>query len=237
MIKYFIILFSLFAFLGTCQSSTFAELITATRLLARDPSSTGRSRFSDTQIKEFINEAQRDAISDTTCIFKSAEIELVADTQSYALPTDFIASQRVTLDYRVLDEISKKGKDQDNSEWETVQGTPKDYYVNFSNRTYIYFYPYPESASDIGTIRLDYYAQATDMTLDADVPYNSISEFTPFHKMLSYYAAHLMAQIDGNMGLSNVFYSLYSKDKTRFYEYCRKRPAYQPGLNIKKTSY
>lgn len=217
----------------SCFARTFSELLADARLLARDPSSSNRPRFTDAQVKEFINEGQRDAISDTLCIIEDTSIVLVADIRTYSLPTDFITAHRVTFDYQVLDEVTTVNKDKKLNQWEETQGVPNEYYIDFTDRTKMAFYPYPDSDGDTGTVRVDYYAQATDLSADADIPFNSISEFTPFHKMLAYYAAARMLQIDKLHQLANQYMQQYALDKSRFYSYCRKRPAYQPGLDIR----
>jgi hypothetical protein len=229
-----ILLFFIFAILSvSCYARTFTQLVSDARLLARDPSSANRPRFTDVQVKEFINEGQRDAISDTLCIIKATSIALVADTRTYDLPTDYITAHRVTFDFRVIDEVTTVGKDKKMTEWEEVQGIPLEYYIDFTDRTKIAVYPFPDTDADTGTLRVDYYAQATDLSADSDVPFNSISEFAPFHKMLSYYAAARMLQVDKLHQLANQYMQQYAVDKSRFYKYCRKRPAYQPGLNVK----
>jgi hypothetical protein len=207
-------------------------LVSDARLLARDPSSSNRPRFTDVQIKEFINEGQRDAISDTMCIRKSTTFELVIDQRLYDLPSDFIAMHRLTLENEIRKETSPKQKDQKLEQWEIVTGRPQEYYIDFTQRTKVGMYPFPSGSTELGTIKIAYFAQATDLSLDADIPFNSIEEFTPFHKMLAYYSAARMTEIDGVIGLTNRYMSKYLEYKSRFYNYCRKRPAYQPGLNV-----
>jgi hypothetical protein len=219
-----------------CCAKTLSELVSDVRLLARDPSSSNRPRFTDSQIEEFINEGQKDVISDTLCIVRISTFTLVEDQIFYNLPSDFIAVERLTLDFEVLTEVTQKQKDKNLIEWEEVTGEPDEYYISFSKRTQIGFYPYPSSSTEIGDISLSYYAQAVDMTNDSDIPFNSISEFSSFHKMIAYYAASKLAEIDGNLALSNRYITKYITDKERFYSYCRTRPSYQPGITIRREN-
>ncbi len=220
-------------FTGIAEARTAAELVTEARELARDPSATGRTRFTDAQILKFINRGMRDTISYTQCLRDNYTFELVALTTWYDLPSNFISVIRVKLkaeDYLVLEEKSLAGLDRETEGWETVQGQPDEYYVSFSSRTKISFYPIPATHTDTGTIHIDYYTQADILTV-SDTPFNAVTEFTPFHSMLSFYAAAEMTVIDGLFGLSDRYMARYITDRERFKLSCIQRPGYRPSIS------
>jgi len=194
--------------------------VTDTRLLARDPSSLGRVRFSDAQILNFLNEAQADAIATTFCIEKEYSFDTVSGTTYYALTDSFISVKRLLSDSMKLDEKSPEKLDKLSSEWETVTGTPFNYYINFSSRTKIAFYPVPDSVSSTTTIKIEYFARADTMILTS-TPFNGITEFNSFHNMLSYYAAAQMLYIDGSVTVGDRYMQRYTYLKKVFGRSCK----------------
>ena len=120
---------------------TAATLITNVRALAKDPSSTGRTRFTDTQILGYLNEGQDDAIANTLCIRKEYTFATSSGTAYYSLPTDFIQIDRLIHDDQRMEEKSPAKLDQASTEWTTETGEPINFYINFSSRAKVGFYP------------------------------------------------------------------------------------------------
>lgn len=212
-------------------SKTASEIISDARVLARDPSATGRARFTDAQILGFINEGQRDAIGATLCIRKAYVFDTSSGTVYYALPSDFMQIDRVLSDNERLEEKSPAKLDQNSAEWETVTGEPINFFINFSSRTKIGIYPYPVSNSSTETVKVEYYAQAAELT-SSDTPFNAITEFTPFHQMLAFYAAAEMGYIDGLINQSDRYFQRYAIYRQQFNDYCRARPGYFPNAAV-----
>lgn len=229
--KSVLILSLLLAFPLFSEAKTAATLINDARVLARDPSATGRARFTDAQVLEYLNEGQRDAIAATLCIQKSSTIVTSSGTIYYALPSDFMQVVRVTSDDERLEEKSPAKLDIANSKWETETGTPENFFVTFTTRTYIGIYPYPVSGSSTETVKIEYYAQADEMT-SGSTPFNGITEFTPFHQMLPYYAAAQMGYIDGLINQADRYFQRYAVYRQQFNDYCRARPGYFPSVNV-----
>lgn len=215
-------------------AKTATELIYDTRLYARDPSSTGRVRFTDSQILNFLNEAQKNVIAMTLCIQKVYTFNTIAGTIYYEMPSDYIYPERVLSNNMKLEEKSPAKLDIASSKWETVSGKPINYFVNFSSRTKIGFYPFPNTVNDTTTIRVEYYAQATDM-IYSDTPFNAITELIPFHQMLAYYSAAQMLYIDGNINAADRYMTWFFNDRNAMQQYCRARPGYLPNVNVKST--
>ena len=213
------------------EAKTAATLTDDARNLARDPSATGRARFTDAQILGFLNEGQNDAIAATLCIQKAYVVDTSSGSVYYDLPSDFIQIMRVTSDDQRLEEKSPAKLDIANTEWELETGEPLNYFINFSSRTKIGIYPYPNSNSSTETLKIEYYAQA-DTMVAGSTPFNGITEFTPFHHMLSYYAAAQMGYIDGLIGQADRYFQRYAIYRQQFNDYCRARPGYFPSVNV-----
>ncbi|MEA3432560.1 MAG: hypothetical protein U9R01_07835 [candidate division WOR-3 bacterium] len=188
-------------------------------------------RYSDTQILAFLNEAQGDAISTTLCIEKQYSFETVSGTTYYSMPDSFITVKRLISDDQRLDEKSPTKLDKEAAEWETVTGTPINFFINFSSRAKIGFYPVPDSTSSTTTISMEYYANADDMT-SSSTPFNGITEFAAFHNMLSYYAAAQMLYIDGLVNMADRYMQRYIYFKEVFKGSCKARPSYMPKINM-----
>ena len=222
---FLLLLFPVFA-----QARQLSDLRSDARIYSRDGAETGRPRFTNADINALINEAQRDVIGYTKCVFSATQFQLVAGTTYYSLPSDSISIKRVTRDNFKLLERSPENLDKLN-EWEEVSGLPTEYFINFSSRTKIGMYPFPGSTTDTGTVKVELYSQATDLSADADQPFENISEFYPFHQMLAYYAAYRMVEVDGNLGLADRYQARYLRDRETFKDYCVDRPSYRPSAS------
>ena len=221
----------LLASFASVEAKTASELIENSRVLARDPSATGRVRFTNAQILNFLNEGQRDAIGATLCIRKAYTFDTSSGTVYYSLPTDFMQIDRVLHDNHKFEEKAPAKLDQNSSEWETETGEPINYFVNFASRTKIGFFPYPVTNTTTATVKVEYYALAYDMSTSS-TPYNGITEFTPFHQMLPFYASAQMLWIDGLVSQADRYFQRYAIYRQQFNDYCRARPGYFPNANV-----
>lgn len=213
------------------EAKTATQLVSTARDLARDPSATGRARFTDAQILDFINEGQRDTIGATLCIRREYSFDTSSASSYYALPSDFMQIDRVLSDNQRLEEKSPAKLDQTSSEWETETGSPQNYYINFASRTKIGIYPYPVSSSSTETVKVEYYAQPIEM-VSTSTPFNSITELIPFQQMLSFYAASSMLAIDGLIPQSDRYMQRYLAYRAQLNQYCRARPGYFPDAAV-----
>lgn len=198
------------------------------RVLALD-SGTTRQRFTDAQVLAFINEGQKLAVLQVKPILKSASFALVAGTTYYAMPADYLQMVRVTLDYVTLPEKSPEALAAKSGGWEEQSGPPVNYYVDFASRTLVGVYPWPAATGDLGTVRYEYYAQATDLAGPTDEPYGGDTEFAPYHYMLAYFAAARMAAIDGRLDLASLYRQEFSALLESMRQEAKNRPAYKPS--------
>jgi len=220
-----------FAFLAAlppqAHSLALSDLRTEARVLALDNGAT-RRRFPDARVNAFLNEGQRQIVLEARPILKSSNFELVAGTTWYSLPSDFLQLNRVTRDYYTLPETTPDALDR-TSRWEETGASATHYLVDFSSRTKIRLYPWPESSSSTGTVRYQYWAQATDMSADADTPFNGIAELTPYHYVIAYFAAAKMSAIDGKTGLAALYLGEFRAGIERIKSEAKSRPSYRPG--------
>lgn len=214
----------------SADALTFSELRTNTRVLISDSgTATARLRFSNTQVNTFINECQAESVAAAWPIIKTTSTELVAGTTYYTLPAAMLAVKRVTWRNRVLPEKSIVSLDA-TKEWEAISGTPQNYFITFASRTMIGIYPYPADSTSTGTVKIDFFAQANEMSADADVPYNGIREFYSLHHLISYCAASRLAAIDGQTGVAALYIQIYNQMLTRLAAVALARPSYSPSV-------
>lgn len=209
------------------QAITLSTLRSDCRVLAGDTGST-RNRFSDAQLLRFLNEGQKDLVQFAKPIRKSTQFELVSGTTYYSAPTDFLVPIRVTRSYQLLSEVSIQNLDKQIT-WQTVGGLPISYFVNHSSRTLIGFYPFPNTTSSTGTIRMEYAAQATDLSADADQPFNSIVELQPYGYALAFYCAYRASLIDSETVQAQAYYAEFKRGSDMLASDAFSRPNYRPG--------
>ena len=215
------------AVLPDAQALTLAQIRTEARVLSLD-NGASRNRFADARILQFINEAQKIAATETKAIIRSTTFDLVSGTTYYSLPSDFLQMYRLSSDYQQLPEASPEMLDK-SSNWQETTGEPTHYFMNWSSRTKVGVYPFPDNTSSTTTIRYDYIAQATDLSSDSDTPFNSITEFTPYHYALAYFAAARMAAIDGRLDLATLYRAEFSAVVAKMAQESRARPSYRPS--------
>lgn len=209
------------------RAITLSTLRGDCRVLVQDAGST-RYRFSDAQMLRFLNEGQKDLVQFAKPIRKAYQFELVSGTTYYSTPSDFLSVERLTRSYQVLREESIKSLDK-TQQWQTVGGLPISYYVNHSSRSLIGFYPFPSSTSSTGTIRMEYNAQATDLSSDSDQPFNGISELQPYGYLLAFYCAYRASLIDSETVQAQAYYAEYRRGSDMLGADAFSRPNYRPG--------
>jgi hypothetical protein len=164
------------------------------------------------------------------CIYKSFGFDLQIGTTYYQLPSDFKYVRRLTRDSLELKEMTPAALDGRSRGWEQAGGIPTYYFINFSSRGLLGFAPVPAVAGDTSTIKVEYFADATVMSSDSSVPYNSIAELTAFQPMLAYYAAYVMTNLDGKPTIAASYLQMYQSYLKLMTDKCVNRPNYLPSL-------
>ncbi len=206
---------------------TKATLLADCRVLVKDGGAT-RNRFTDAQLLRFLNEGQKDLVQYAKPIRKAYSFELVSGTTYYSAPSDFLTVIRLTRSYQVLQEQSIQALDKQ-QQWQTVGGLPINYFVNHSSRTLIGFYPFPNTTNSTGTIRVEYSAQATDMSSDSDQPFNSIVELSPYGYYISLWCAYRASLVDQQIANAQAYYAEYKRGSDLLAADAFSRPNYRPG--------
>ena len=217
---------------SAADARQLSDLRSDVRVLIGDSGNiSARYRFSDTQVDDFLNECQRDAIAQAMPLVRSSSFELVAGTTYYGLgSSNFIALKRVTWRNRVLTEISPTKLDM-TKEWEEVSGAPQNYFMTFASRTVIGIYPFPADSTSTGTVKVEFYAQADALSATTDQPFNGVREFYPVHHALAYCAASRTAAIDGQNDLAAYYLQVYVQTLSRLASLATARPSYLPSFS------
>lgn len=211
------------------RAETLAQLISDARTLALDGASSTRQRFNDSQITQFLNTAQRDAVAQAQPLQTSIQFQLVPGTTYYPLPSDYLTMVRMTIGNLYMLEMSPAALDGKSRGWPSASGYPVYYFINWSSPTLVGFTPWPATSRDTDTIRMDYAQSAADMTNSTDQPYNGVPKLTNFHHGLAYYAAAMMLINSNQSAMVQNYLNEYQISvaglKSRSYQ----RPNYLPS--------
>lgn len=212
---------------------TVREIIAEARVLLNDNSAdTTRQRFSDAQLLAFINDGQREANVLSAPIEVTYGGPLVGGTTEYALPSDFLASVRVTLDGKRIPQTSFNQLDADSPGWYLTRGKPTKYFINprtTASGATIGFVPAPTTTST-GTYVIRYQQRATDVSnLDTE-PWNTYNTFTSYHSALVYYAAYrgYMALLDDK--IATMYFNEWTLYVNKMKETLLHQPDFNPGV-------
>jgi hypothetical protein len=156
------------------------------RRLVRDTDSTN-PRWSDTVLNDRINQSHERIACLTKCIITRITDGLVSGTSEYVLPSYFLEEFGVLwLDsdgqWNPILKKTEKELDLETANWRSLTGSqPLNYYIR---RTRIGIVPYPDFTR-ASSLRLDIARRPDDMTLDADIPFESRADLYPFHNTIS----------------------------------------------------
>jgi hypothetical protein len=221
----FLVLFS-----GQGRALTLSEIRTQIRLHTKDTSAT-RQRFTDAQLNTLINEAQRDVVNNTWALKSYTTFELVSGTTYYALPSDLTDITRVTWKNKALPEKSKAGLDADVAGWELTGGVPSSYFQDQTQLGYIGIYPFPNSATSTGTVKVEYVQRSPDLALDSDVPFNSVTRLKSYHDLLILYPCFKIFLIEGEQVKFTTYSQLYDSRLTLMRNTFGTNPNFNPGFS------
>ena len=207
------------------------DIRTEVRLRVKD--SGVSTRFTDAQIDSFSNEGQRDVVNATWVIKKSTSITLVSGTTFYSLPTDLIAIGRVTWRNRNIYEatLTKLDSDFNNSAWLDTGGPPQKYYQDPTQSDKIGIYPFPNSASSTGTIKINYFSQGTNMSADSDVPFNGENRYISYHDLIIFYDCYRVHLLEGEIDKATLYRQEYEARVLLMRDRVGSLPGYIPGLS------
>ena len=194
------------------QNLTLSQIRTSVRLKIKDNVTNAAQRsYDDNQLNLKINSMQDEIVSFTRCLSSTCYIATSTGTREYSLPTGFFGALRVSYAYNTsstnvstssyvkLEQVDKATLDRSSSTWETAgSSSPKRYYLN---QTYIGIDPKPYVAG-FNYLKIECYIQATTLSSDSDIPFNSVSYLYPYHQAIVYAVAMECAE---EMGLNDKF--------------------------------
>lgn len=216
------------------RALTLAQLETQTRTLIRDTSSdTNFQRFSTSQIDSFLNEAHRQMQNDAWLYQGAFTMSLTSGTIEYALPTDYIATVRVTISSAAITQVSFQGLDQNSTNWTVATSTPNSYFIDSfvaGGASMIGFYPNPKFTAT-NAVFVQYVRQVPTLASATDVPFAGNSELVPYHDALADFAAARAWQLLGRPDLSSWLMALYASRTAEARANLNKQPNWLPGAS------
>lgn len=235
-----ILLLAGFLFCGSwAHALTLLDLKNAVRQHIQDQANP-TVRYSDTKIIEFLNEGQRDLVNQTWCLQKTTSQSLTARTTYYSLPTDLIAIQEFNFQEAVagrkrpLEEKSERGMYQNNPDYERISGPPFYYFVRNSTSAATQLEyginPVPSTGTALGTLYIDYYNQATDLSANSDVPLAGFRHLYPYHSALVYYAVSRAKMASGDGLGADYYMKLYQGMVALMIDRLGRMPNYNPSF-------
>lgn len=199
-------------------------------------------RYSDTMLLHFINEGQRDIVNRSWCLQKTMAQSLSVRTTYYALPTDMIAIQEVnffettTKRTRQLEEKTERALYQENPDYARQRGAPSYYFVRHSTygstQLELGLTPVPSSSSVLGIMYVDYYNQATDVSVSTDVVLNGFNHLYPYHTSLVNYVVGRIKMFQGDVTGGAAYMAIYDADVKRMIDRLGQLPNYTPGFQV-----
>ena len=232
--KNLVLILSLVCLFGPrwAQALNLGEIRTEVRLHIKD-SNTSRQNYSDTQVNNIINQVHRDVVNLTWVVKKSTSLELTDETTHYALPTDLIQIARLTFRDENMEEMSLAGLDGEfsDSDWETAGGYPDKYYQNPVLPGYVSFYPYPNSSTSTGTVKINYFAQSNTLSSDSNTPFNGDYRYQDYSDILIWGAVYEIYVIEGRVDKAQYYGNLYESRLMIMREGLAKIPNWWPSFS------
>lgn len=229
---FFATLFLVSFFHGRIEALTLSEIRTEIRVRIKDTDST-RRRYTDSQLNAIVNQTQRDVINVSWVVKESTEIALVAYTTYYTLPTDLIAIERLTKDYKNLPETSLQELDSrfNNSTWATTNGTPDRYFQDPVQPDKVGVYPVPSTTTHMGTLRMNYFSQGTTLSSDSDEPFNGEDRYAPYHDLLIYDPVYKIMLLEGEAAKASEYRAYYEARLQILLGTAGNKPNFLPGFS------
>lgn len=227
----------LFLAVGPAWALTCKDIIVQSRKDIQDEGITN-SQFvilDETMIR-MLNDGQREANAYAWLLNQRYTFTLTGGTTEYALPSDFMASQRVMFrktgqsNWSKIDQTSFNQLDAESMGWMGMTcGLINKYYVWVTTTPVIGFTPCPVSAST-GTVHMDYVAETIDMNSLDDVPFNGFGILSPYHQSLVYYLDCRSLRILGKPDAATPYCSMWEQAILMMKSGLLKQPDFNPSF-------
>jgi hypothetical protein len=171
--------------------------------VSEDP---GLQRWSDAVILSRINAIQEEVSAFTNMLETSLDINAVSGQSEYPFTSVILAVKKAYWKddngtYIPLEKKTTTELDIIDKEWRDTNGTPSVYYIRDN---YIGLYPNPDVTRTAG-LRIEVAERPTDLAIDADIPFNSIYQFYPFHQGICFGVARLCMFDEGKFNEASQF--------------------------------
>jgi len=221
-------------FSSIVNALTLDELRTEIRVRVKDVGTSGtRQTYSDTQLTNMINEAQRDVVNATWVLVSTTQITLTSGVTYYNIPDSLIAILRVTDNDKFLPETTQIKLDGEfgSSAWKRESGsTPQSYYQDPSRPGQIGVYPFPNSSVS-STLLVTFVQEPTDLSSDSDVPFLGRERFTIYHDLIVFYFAYRIFLIEGNTNKFTIYRQEYESRLQMMRDRIGSKPNYVPSFS------
>jgi len=236
-----ILLLGLFLLFAPALSSalTLSQLRTEVRK-AIDDQSTSRPAWTNSQLNDYLNEAQREVTNAMWLVEDTTQYVLSPRTTYYLLPNDVLAVLNVDFrakdkSYLKLEETNLKTLRTDNPDWRNQRGSPTEYYVDNATGTdqlLITYIGIPTEAST-GTVILRYAALPDDMSSDSDVPFDGRRELYTFHMSLVYHVAMRISVVRKRFEEATFYGQMFTNSINMISQKAGARPNYTPSFRTR----
>lgn len=211
-----------------------SDLKTNCRTALRDTTSdTNFQRFSDAQLTSFVNDGQNQINNVVEPLLGAYQFDLTAGSREYALPTDFKAMYRVTLNNQRLQGTGYNALDANFTNWTTGTSTSTMYYLNaYSSVTasiQIGFYPTPRFTTSGKSVLLFYFQAPALLVSDTDVPFNGRRSLYAYHDLLTHFCAMRGWAVQNRTDLAKIYGDLFSQGVVAMKNDINFMPDYNPA--------
>jgi len=232
-----------------CFGMNLSDIRTTIRRLVRDNgSAVANRRYSDAELRDFINEGQKEINSLLAPCQKTTSYVLTGGVTYYNLPPDFLNIDQAYFDDRQgnrieLEEKSRNGLVDYNIEWEKDSGEPTTYLIEFATSAVqnstrslrIGYTPTPVASTttaSTGTVTLWYYFQFADVSADSDLPFDGMRHLFPYHYILVYYTAMRCMLMEGITDEASAYGKMYQNYLAVMDSRMKQMPNYNPSMKV-----
>lgn len=225
---------------------SLSQLNASVRLRIRDTTlDATNQQFTDAQITQVLNEAQRNVINATWVLTNTTSFQLLSGQREYVMPSDFISPLRVIISSvpiveTTLQSLDASGNTETNptyygggTQWETTTSTPTAYYMerDFNSNVIMGFYALPSTTSAPGQVKVYYAQQVTNLVNPTDLPFNGRTDLLQYADLLVDYAAATLWQAQAVMDYANSYWALYTARLKLMNDDVGKMPNYNPSFS------
>jgi len=230
-IKIVLFLGLLFTIVSPSHGMTAAEILTRVRINIADQATSGnRQAFSDSDLLGFLNDGQREANILGWLLQDRITLTLASGTTEYALPADFLSTDRVLFNGQKLEQTSLSQLDANTPGWSSSSGsTPQKYYLYRTTSTLIGLVPAPRSLT-ITSLTVYYIKQPIELTSTSETPWNGWSSLKPYHTALVYYVSYRACRALEEDALATSYYQEWAAAVEIMRKGTTSMPDFNPGF-------